>query len=246
MDKQKLKPLQKISKIASVALVVLVFSACQKDKFNPDLSKDLEGKWLEKTSSDNILSFEKVTSFNENSSGIEFKSNGAFVNRSDKTWIGVPLPTYYSFDGIWQKLSESKYLIKATIQGVERSFQIEVTSLKDNNLETKFIFSNILKGIWVYQSENEGIVTYKLSNNFNNDLPGLEFKEDGSFKQRANSGWCGTPPISYTNYEGTWKENVENNYEIEVAYWGGSQHYIIELVSLIDNELKIKFIYPEN
>jgi len=246
MDKCKFKLIRKRGLVFISMFLILSLGSCQKEQFNPELSEELQGKWLEKSVSDDVVLFEKVSSLNENSSGIEFKANGDFVNKSDKVWIGIPFLTYYNFDGKWQKFSENKYTINTILNGVERNFQLEIISLNNSQLEAKFVFSNSLKGIWVYQSESEGVITYKQSVNFNDDLPGIEFKDNGVFIQRANSGFCGTPPISYTNYSGHWEEAVENFYLIEVPYWGGIQNYTIQLVSLIEDELKVKFIYPQN
>ena len=33
---------------------------------------------------------------------------------------------------------------------------------------------------------------------------GFIIGEDGSFTERKNTGWCGTPPITYGNFEGSW------------------------------------------
>ena len=78
---------------------------------------------------------------------------------------------------------------------------------------------------------------------FDSDNAGIKFNSDKTFIERANSGWCGTPPISYTNYDGTWNAINENTFEINVAYWGGTTNYKIEIVELNDTELKIKRIY---
>ena len=55
--------------------------------------------------------------------------------------------------------------------------------------------------------------------------------------QRANSGWCGTPPISYTNYPGNWTQFPDNTYFIETEFWGGITSFGFEVISVNENQM---------
>lgn len=99
-------------------------------------------------------------------------------------------------------------------------------------------------GIWINPEYNtDGTLTANRADAFQDNAAGFEFKENGDYIERANSGWCGTPPISYTNYEGFWEEESEDNYLIDVAYWGGRQNYNIEVVSVNSDEIVYKKMY---
>ena len=72
-------------------------------------------------------------------------------------------------------------------------------------------------------ANKNGIIVYNTENNFINNLPGIVFHEDGSLTKRQNSGWCGTPPINYSEFKGNWKYNSATNlFELTYNHWGAS------------------------
>jgi len=99
---------------------------------------------------------------------------------------------------------------------------------------------NIL-GHWSYESTNkEEVKTYKSRNSFPRTKGGIAFLEDGKLIVRQNAGWCGTPPISYRNFDGNWKWINENTIALEYAFWGGTINEEWEIVSVDKNVLNIK------
>ena len=60
-------------------------------------------------------------------------------------------------------------------------------------------------GTWVEESLEDQVTTMKRAENLAQDRYGFIIREDGTFVERKNAGWCGTPPISYDNFEGTWE-----------------------------------------
>ena len=76
-----------------------------------------------------------------------------------------------------------------------------------------------------------------------NNHYGFIIERNGEFVERKNSSWCGTPPIARDNFNGHWKEISENLLEITVDFWGGVDTFNIEIVSVNDSELKIKYVY---
>lgn len=63
---------------------------------------------------------------------------------------------------------------------------------------------NLLVGNWVklyYEGDN---LTLKRVKDLVNDSYGLAFYKKGDFIERS-SGWCGTPPLVFTDYKGKWK-----------------------------------------
>jgi hypothetical protein len=72
---------------------------------------------------------------------------------------------------------------------------------------------------------------------------GFTINEDGTFIERKNAGWCGTPPISYDNFEGTWEVVSDSLLDITVAYWGGMMTYQIRIIAVEEQELAIRYLY---
>ena len=92
---------------------------------------------------------------------------------------------------------------------------------------------------WVYSEFDEGLEAYIYiaSHSLKNDAPGFIFRGDGSLTTRRNSGWCGTPPISYTNYKGTWKYTSDTTLWLSTQFWGtsggaGNLEYNFKIIEL--------------
>jgi hypothetical protein len=62
--------------------------------------------------------------------------------------------------------------------------------------------NNLLIGVWPNKQLSNLLYTMTKSYSFVDTLNGMEFKADGTFIKRANSGWCGIPPILYTIFSG--------------------------------------------
>jgi hypothetical protein len=84
-----------------------------------------------------------------------------------------------------------------------------------NNLEDKLL------GTWIYSNYHNESIQFKKERSFDNKNPGIKFKKNGALVKRQNSGWCGTPPISYENYKGSWKTTSDSTLTIRYEYWGG-------------------------
>ncbi len=97
-----------------------------------------------------------------------------------------------------------------------------------------------LETYWIYDGYEDGVSVYKKSKRFEQDKPGFEFQKDGIMIKRQNVGWCGTPPISYGNYKGKWKQIEDNKLQLEYDYWGGRDTMILEIVSLTKEDLKVR------
>ena len=55
-------------------------------------------------------------------------------------------------------------------------------------------------------------------------------------------GWCGTPPISYGNYDGTWKIEDDSKLTITYEYWGGTMEEEWAISNLSTDKMKISRI----
>lgn len=67
---------------------------------------------------------------------------------------------------------------------------------------------------------------------------GLSFEQNNRLIERKNSGWCGTPPISHSDYTGTWIQK-DSIISINVGYWGGTLDYSWKIVAVNQVELTV-------
>jgi len=103
--------------------------------------------------------------------------------------------------------------------------------------------SQPLYGIWVEQEWDDGVRVYRKELELDEDKHGFIFYECGEFLENGNSGGCGTPPISYTNYTGKWQYLSPDSIRIDVGFWAGTTHYIFKIVSLDKHKLRVKQSY---
>jgi len=97
---------------------------------------------------------------------------------------------------------------------------------------------------WVkFDDEWASPLVLQRADKLNTNNYGFSIISNGKFIERKNSGWCGTPPIAYKNYNGKWKYVSEDIIEIEVEFWGGVETYKIEILSINKNEIMINYIY---
>jgi len=101
-------------------------------------------------------------------------------------------------------------------------------------------------GNWIEEAYQGDTVLLKRAGELDNVKYGFTINEDGTFIERKNSGWCGTPPIAYANYDGTWEAVSDSLLNITVGYWGGMMTYQIRIVSLLGEDLAIKYLYSED
>lgn len=90
------------------------------------------------------------------------------------------------------------------------------------------IESNKLIGYWLNPVRNDSITTYQRAHQLKDNDYGLAIKSDSTLIERKNSGWCGTPPISYGDFNGIWSQN-DSIINMRIDFWGG----------LIDTQWKI-------
>jgi len=101
-------------------------------------------------------------------------------------------------------------------------------------------------GTWIEEGYQGDTTLLKRAGKLNEVKYGFTINEDGSFIERKNSGWCGTPPISYANYDGSWEAVSDSLLNVTVGYWGGMMTYQIRVVSLQGEDLAIKYLYSED
>lgn len=106
----------------------------------------------------------------------------------------------------------------------------------ENNQEIIINADDLLIGTWVEPFYEEETTTFKRSNDLPNNASGITFKQDGSFVERS-SGWCGTPPLSYSDYIGSF-EIDETLVKITTEFYPGNYQW--KIISLTEKELIVK------
>jgi hypothetical protein len=109
----------------------------------------------------------------------------------------------------------------------------------------KYDPENPIVGLWVLDKYetigDENIISYHRASRFEQDKPGYEFKANGLLISRQNSGWCGTPPISYNETQGSWNMD-SSKLNLNGIYWGGTFTVQFEINQLNANQLQVKQI----
>ena len=101
-------------------------------------------------------------------------------------------------------------------------------------------------GTWVEDSYQDDRLWLVRAEVLDPSRYGFTLRGDGRFIEHKNAGWCGTPPITYANYAGTWEALSDSLLEVTVGYWGGTMNYQIRIVSLDGAKLAIRYLYGED
>lgn len=109
-------------------------------------------------------------------------------------------------------------------------------SLNDNTLYE----DDPLVGSWIEQEYLDSTFVMKRAAALKENDYGFTIAANQKFRERKNAGWCGTPPISYADYDGTWQYK-DSILQIEVEYWGGMATYSWKVLQVDQDEL---IIYP--
>ena len=120
-------------------------------------------------------------------------------------------------------------------------------SCEEDSLEADALGANSdIVGTWIEDGYEEDITLLKRAQILDDSKYGFTLKDDGTFIERKNSGWCGTQPISYENFDGNWEAVSDSLIEITVGYWGGIMTYQLRIVSLDAEQLRVRFLYTED
>jgi hypothetical protein len=101
--------------------------------------------------------------------------------------------------------------------------------------------SNLLMGYWVNPMGIDTLLKYERAGGLKEDDYCFGFETGNLFVERKNAGWCGTPPVTYNDYQGTWAKH-DSLIDINVPYWGGTAKYQWKIISLDNSSLTIAII----
>lgn len=102
-----------------------------------------------------------------------------------------------------------------------------------------------ITGYWINQLHQDSIVSYDKSAALGENQYCFGLQSNGVFVERKNAGFCGTPPISYADYDGTWTLDEDSLLHISVPYWGGISNYKWKVELLESDKLTIKELESE-
>jgi len=89
-----------------------------------------------------------------------------------------------------------------------------------------------LVGVWVFESETgDGVKIYTRAAALSGQRSGYEFGEHGGLKVRT-AGWCGTPPVTWSNLDGLWDQVDDRLLKIRHAWRGAPREFQLEIISL--------------
>ena len=104
---------------------------------------------------------------------------------------------------------------------------------------------NLLIGVWNYSGFQDNTNIFLRNTEFI-DNHCYQFNSDGTLTERKNSGWCGTPPISYADYTGTWTILNDTLVQVNVGYWGGTTRYKLDIEEVDSNFLRTSYVPEDN
>ena len=108
---------------------------------------------------------------------------------------------------------------------------------------------SLVKNVWVNDGWKGDTVIYRNQSDFEKDTGGYQFKKNGKLVSRQNASFCGTPPITYENYGGSWLQIAPDTLSINAEYWGTGHNmskelltYKFYIISIDDNTLKLSYV----
>jgi hypothetical protein len=127
------------------------------------------------------------------------------------------------------------------------AFSLLILACKDEGISpdlTNLEGQENLIGVWEYNSyeqltDSTYAEVYQRVDRIADDEAGITFKNNGVFLSKQNSGWCGTPPISYAEYNGKFNIESESVINIDSKYWGGRMSYKVKVLELTNGSLKV-------
>ena len=130
--------------------------------------------------------------------------------------------------------------MKATHYFIFLLFSIVLLTSCENDIDLKSDEAELIIGHWISPVYTDTLVQYTRAEGLNENDYGISFNPGNSLVERQNAGWCGTPPISFANYNGTWSKTGDI-IDITVDFWGGKANHKWKVIA---NDQKTLTIYP--
>jgi hypothetical protein len=106
----------------------------------------------------------------------------------------------------------------------------------ENNQEIIIDKNNLLYGAWVEPSYDNETIAFKRETTLPKEAYGVAFSKDLVFTEKT-SGWCGTPPLTFFEIEGTFQ--LENTL-ISISTQSYPRNYAWRILALTKDKLVVK------
>lgn len=100
-------------------------------------------------------------------------------------------------------------------------------------------------GYWKDRGSTDSTFLFERINELAKDTYAFGILSDGTFVENKNAGFCGTPPITYAEYAGSWLELSTDSLLINTKYWGGNMSFYLIIKSVSEKKLEAKIHYLE-
>ena len=97
---------------------------------------------------------------------------------------------------------------------------------------------NLLIGTWINSHSTGDASAYTRAQDFT-QTTGFKFNLDGTLTERNLAGFCATPPVSYSDYSGSWTILKENLIQVNRTNYDGPKSYKLEIQSVTSHSLKV-------
>ena len=121
-------------------------------------------------------------------------------------------------------------------------FLLNIIGSSCSKNEIKIDKDNLLIGTWIYSHSAADGSVYSRAKNFA-QTTGYRFNLDGTLTERNLSGFCATPPVSYSDYSGSWALLNDNLLQVIRTNYDGTKSYKLEIHSVTTDSLKVLQIY---
>lgn len=95
----------------------------------------------------------------------------------------------------------------------------------------------LIPGEWIRAGNQDTLIVMTKVNRLPGNEYGIIFLENGGLKEVKNVGWCGTPPITYGEFEGSWEVSPDSILLIGSKYWGGDMSMSWKIVKIDNDEM---------
>jgi len=106
--------------------------------------------------------------------------------------------------------------------------------------------NELIIGVWEQGGSVDGRIVMYRTQQLPDNSYGISFNSDGTLVERKNQGWCGTPPVSYGDFAGTWQRLKDKTILVNVVFWGGHTSFLMDIYSLTDRKLVFDYLNLEN
>ncbi len=100
----------------------------------------------------------------------------------------------------------------------------------------------IVDGAWAFVEVLPGTESriYRRLGDLSGEVDGFEFAPNGILLVR-NAGFCGTPPLTFSTYNGTWVAESNESYILSYNYLGALSDIRLTVFSVTEQELECHF-----